>query len=436
VNRPVRVLLARAAVLVLLVWSASAHAARATGHPQDGAHADIRLDITGRDVRMNVGLNLTFVDSAAPTRRELADTVDPAEEAAVLEAVRVYLRERNAVNIDGLPVTPVIEELRIDRMDESQLALFPRTGRAALTRFSAVLSYPFKTEPASVTIRWGHYPPSSLAAAIENTAEGAGASHDAGPGPPMLIEAQLKAEGRVKVITFSQSEPEYVWRPSGTEPDDLLEAVPDLRPVGGVAVPVVSGALVLAAGLGCVVLLTRRRVLLGVLVPAPLVLAALGARHLGVVRVGAVSMDERAALSVFTPLHTNVYRAFDYSAEDDIYDALALSVSGDLLADLYGQIRRGLIQAEEGGAIGRVTGVELTEAGLVPGSAGPGGFEIDAGWTVEGTVYHWGHSHAKTTPYAARFGLAPTPAGWRIVRAEPRDMPSEAPARPALPSEL
>jgi hypothetical protein len=74
---------------------------------------------------------------------------------------------------------------------------------------------------------------------------------------------------------------------------------------------------------------------------------------------------EEEALEVFAPLHANVYRAFDFTEEGDVYDALALCVEGPLLERLYEEIYRSLAQEEAGGAVGRVQGLTPLEAHVV-----------------------------------------------------------------------
>ncbi len=56
-----------------------------------------------------------------------------------------------------------------------------------------------------------------------------------------------------------------------------------------------------------------------------------------------------------------------------MYDALATCVEGKLLKELYLHIKRSLIIAEQGGALSRVTGLEVIDAkatGAPKGTAG------------------------------------------------------------------
>ncbi len=58
----------------------------------------------------------------------------------------------------------------------------------------------------------------------------------------------------------------------------------------------------------------------------------------------------------------NVYRAFDFRDEEDVYDKLALSVSGDLLTDIYLQNRRSMAIQQAGGAQAKIKEVAVEAA--------------------------------------------------------------------------
>ena len=60
------------------------------------------------------------------------------------------------------------------------------------------------------------------------------------------------------------------------------------------------------------------------------------------VAAGQGEEDDAARAALAETLLRNVYRGFDYRSESDIYDALAQSVAGDLLTDLYLKIKQGL----------------------------------------------------------------------------------------------
>ena len=130
--------------------------------------------------------------------------------------------------------------------------------------------------------------------------------------------------------------------------------------------------------------------------------------------VTAISTGEKSREAVAASLLRNVYRAFDYHSESDIYDALARSVQGDLLADLYLKIKQGLIMQEQGGAVARVQEVKVIQTEPAE-SKSKSGFAERLTWQVEGTVEHWGHIHSRVNEYSADFEIEPAGGAWKIT---------------------
>ena len=125
--------------------------------------------------------------------------------------------------------------------------------------------------------------------------------------------------------------------------------------------------------------------------------------------------DERAAEVVAGVLH-NVYRAFDFRGEEQIYDVLAQSVEGELLGSIYLETRRGLVLANQGGARAKVKQIELVELSAEPGDGG--GFRATATWNVSGSIGHWGHIHRRDNQYRARLGIEPVEGMWKLTDLE------------------
>ena len=125
------------------------------------------------------------------------------------------------------------------------------------------------------------------------------------------------------------------------------------------------------------------------------------------------------AKNVFTALHSGLYRSLDFGTEDRIYDALAQTVDGELLEDLYLQLRQSLELRDQGGAIARIRSVEY-DAGAAVGrkeSVVPWpGFQYKSTWTVSGTVEHWGHVHERQNQFDAVFTIEPREGHWKITR--------------------
>jgi hypothetical protein len=99
----------------------------------------------------------------------------------------------------------------------------------------------------------------------------------------------------------------------------------------------------------------------------------------------------------------NVYHAFEYGRDEDVYDALARTVSGELLQRVYLDVRRSLVMEQEGGASASVRGISIKEVQLV--SIEGSTTALNATWQVEGTLEHWGHVHARTNEYSGRVAL-------------------------------
>ena len=132
------------------------------------------------------------------------------------------------------------------------------------------------------------------------------------------------------------------------------------------------------------------------------------------VPAGRSAADDAVRAALAETLLRNIYRGFDYRSESDIYDALAQSVAGDLLTDLYLKIKQGLVVQEQGGAVARVREVKVTRSELAAGEAA-GGFVDRVTWQVAGTVEHWGHIHARVNEYTADLGISPQGGAWKIV---------------------
>ncbi len=416
---PIRAILTAALILLGLVPRS------VLADPQDGPHCDMRITITDRDVRYVLGMNLNYVDAVAPTQREFADVIDPSEEARVREAVERFLLDENSVTIDGVEVRGVIETFEFIRLDRENLKLFPKTGMRALTRFDIVVSYPFKTPPEHIAMTWTGFPEDTLSTEALATD---------GVRPRMTQLALIKAEGVVTQEYFSFSGQTVDWHPSHMTIDDRLAKVPLPTSFEQTKIPAVSLGILALGVLGSLLLLKQEGAKSFVMVGVPAIILAVATWNVGLVPIGEPEVSDEQLLEAFRPLHANVYRAFDYSAESDIYDALSRSVAGPMLEELYTQIHRGLIQAENGGSIGRVTRVDLDEAKVLDFEAGSSpSFRVEAYWLVEGTVYHWGHSHPRETVYHANYTVAVDKGTWRIVGSDVLSSVQRDPSSIGLP---
>ena len=132
----------------------------------------------------------------------------------------------------------------------------------------------------------------------------------------------------------------------------------------------------------------------------------------------ASKLTGQEAVTVLDGLLKNVYRSFDFREEEDVYDRLATSVSGDLLSDIYLQNRQSLVVTQAGGARARVKEVEILSVTVDGSDGNPLGMVFDAQWTAMGTVGHWGHIHTRKNQYHANITVEPVDGAWKIMDLE------------------
>ena len=121
---------------------------------------------------------------------------------------------------------------------------------------------------------------------------------------------------------------------------------------------------------------------------------------------------------VLDSLLKNVYRAFDFRDEEDVYDKLAICVSGDLLADLYLEQRKSLVVEQAGGAQAKVEQVAIENVDVSDSTSHSGALDLKAQWTALGQVGHWGHIHTRQNRYDAIVTIKPVDGAWKIIDLE------------------
>ena len=130
-------------------------------------------------------------------------------------------------------------------------------------------------------------------------------------------------------------------------------------------------------------------------------------------------LSNEDATQVFAQLHKNMFRAFDYQNESDVYDALSKSVDGELLRQLYLDINQSLKVKEQGGAIARVNEVNLLEGQKSRSAINPDDelpeFDYACKWNLIGTIEHWGHIHERENKYDANFKIQLKDDAWKIT---------------------
>jgi hypothetical protein len=122
---------------------------------------------------------------------------------------------------------------------------------------------------------------------------------------------------------------------------------------------------------------------------------------------------QETAEAIIAGLLHNIYRAFDYREESDIYDVLERSVAGELLTDIYLETKRSLVLKNQGGARAKVKSVQLESVALDFADQGKQ-LVAEASWVVKGSVGHWGHVHQRNNRYQAKLGLEIVDDQWKL----------------------
>jgi len=134
--------------------------------------------------------------------------------------------------------------------------------------------------------------------------------------------------------------------------------------------------------------------------------------------VYAPNLVQEDATRMLHSLLKNVYRAFDFRRENDVYDKLALTVSGDLLEEIYLQNRKSFEVRKAGGAQAKVKEVEILDVDVKHDKSNPRALKFQSTWTALGTVGHWGHIHSRKNRYEAVLTVEPVAGTWKITDLE------------------
>ena len=318
-------------------------------------------------------------------------------------ALEQYLKEIAEVKIDGLVVNPIVTTVSYEKIPGA-MHLIEKTD---LLQVIWEAEYPIKTAPNQIAIEWKQY--------LEEPSYGWAAIADPDQNPRQL-DVEFEEYGRYNYFILSPEEPGFTWHaPQEFVETNSVHSATLIESDTGATFPTIPIMIFLVGGLGLIVAQAKGT---HPILRITICIGTLGASissYLATTATQKVPSEPRA-LEIFETVHQNIYRAFDYTAESDIYDALAQSVDGPLLDRIYTDVYQSLILREEGGAIARVDSVNVTDAQFL--GADPQGatfhYRVACDWDVVGKVKHWGHAHARTNRYSAVFNLAPRDSHWRI----------------------
>lgn len=112
-------------------------------------------------------------------------------------------------------------------------------------------------------------------------------------------------------------------------------------------------------------------------------------------------------------LMLNTYRAFILDKDEEIYDVLARSVSGEFLSEVYLQNKEALRIGATEGAASIVDRLDIKSIEAMK-QLKNGAITIVANWDVYGSVFHRGHSHYRCNTYKAELTIVPKDNYWKL----------------------
>lgn len=287
------------------------------------------LYINRYEVRHEILIPLLTLEEWVPIERRDPDFLEVDEQVTARQGIERFLVEKSRVAINGALVKGTLARVNFFTLDINDFALNaePRRINVYQARVGAILSFPSRTVPRSVTAEW------------ETFSEQA----------PFLNTVLLIGNDKPARFVFHHQAKQYTWS-------------------GDLARP-------------------------------PLVLPPKNASL----------TDSRQRQTVVEQVLTNIYSAFDFRHDEDVYDALATSVHGDLLREVYLRMKRSLLMAEQGGTLAHASRVAVLKT--IP--RGPDEYETT--WRVTSVAEHWGHLHTQVTEFRGLLKLAMLTNAWKLV---------------------
>ena len=354
------------------------------------------------EVRFEILIRLKALASWMSLDVPIEKPIEADQQGRLREQIGQFLLQQSQVKIDGAKSRPLLDRVEFVRVTPQGIQSLDAAERLTFhtALVGVILAYVTPGPPQEVTVDWTHFDdqitsiPSTVIDPVSQL------PYDLTPEQPSLRWTNLLDQYNYQVAT--------------------IEAIA-ARAANELVIPLPSVLLSLVAAVllgfgGRMGLSGVSRVTAFVM---PIVLA------FGLVAFGQITirnplkapyrLPEVEALMTLQGLLQNTYRAFDFRAENDVYDKLAVSVSGDLITDIYLQSRKRLVMEEQGGARAKVQDVQLLDAV----QAGPPDrrqrFTFQCAWRITGTVNHWGHTHQRRNQYDAMITIQPIEQTWKIV---------------------
>ncbi|MCA9039734.1 MAG: hypothetical protein KDA65_05230 [Planctomycetaceae bacterium] len=363
------------------------------------------LYIEPREVRHEILIPVATLEQSLEIGREDPAFLTVAEQPKAREVVRNFLKQKNPLKVNGKQLEPEINRIDFYGLDFRDFAQQAPEQSVSMAngRVGVILTYPLEEPPAEVNLTWDFF--NRYLWDVKGTVYVDGKT----------IKTELSRLNDENTFTWKSEKAVEPWRE--IHAFDVKLPPPASYPVSIPALLCLVGAFVL--------LLRSRRLTM----PGLLLVVGLGMAFIPFARIDAANwiappakLSESEAKNLFDDLLRNIYYAMENRQEEKIYDSLEQAVAGEMLSDLYLQMKKELVIEEQGGPVARVTDVkiissEISEPNLdeATGQLDPRAFSVDGHWQVVGTVEHWGHIHSRTIEYRGLFEVSPVDHKWKIT---------------------
>ncbi len=366
------------------------------------------------EIRHEVLVPLASLSLILPMVHKDPSFVEIEEQDAVRQLIRDWLINVNPTAINGESVKPDFTRIDFYGLDLKDFARQAEQRRVSLAngRVGIIMTYrPTAAAVQDVSVTWDKFHTSLR----------------------KIQSVVFPWTGEMQKFEFSRFNPpednvfEWSAPPAAISPPDEPVVV-EFPPLPKLSIPIGTTLLVLGAIL-CALFTKASSLRVSV---ALLVLAAVMWPFAQIETNNPWSppppLAEAAAGHIFQQLHHSAYRALDFGTEERIYEVLENSVDGDLLEQLYLQLRESLQMREQGGAVARVRSVDYGDGAQTrpEQKAEWPGFQYRGNWTVSGTVEHWGHIHERQNQFTAVFRVEPRLGLWKITEMKIEDQQSVA----------
>ena len=351
------------------------------------------------EIRFEILVPLLTLETWLPIERDEKDFLSVQEQEGLRKPLEAYVRTQCQGWVDGIEVVPVLSQLDFFSLDIRDFASQsePRTIGMQNGRAGIIMTFSTKGQPKSAAIEWSGFNDFT----------------------PMLNTMVYVMNGKGERHFFTENEPRWDWQ--SEEEGHSETAWLTLPQAPSHPLLKLSFVSITLGGLAILTLLYgvfgKRRgalwsggialIVAGVLWP----LTGVEISHPWE-KIAPPSLDQQKMIS--EAMLKNVYRAFDYKQDEQVYDALARSASGNFLEDLYLQIKKGLVVQDQGGARSHVREVRWVSGESVLSDTVESIFELDIRWEVTGTVEHWGHIHTRQNAYDAVIQVIAEDGQWKM----------------------